>query len=60
MTLRLKVGHEQNKLLATYEALSTVVSQALGGGEKNKEADVVYTPKTVDEAEMMLRKVLGD
>lgn len=55
--LRLKFTHEHTMVLQQYEILASVVSQALGGGQKKPA--VVYQPKNVDEAEAMLKAVLG-
>lgn len=55
--MRLRVGFEHTVALQQYETLIKVVSQALGG--EKKKADVVHQPKNLDEAEMMLRAVVG-
>lgn len=52
---KLKVGHEQARVVQDYQTLAMVVSQALGGGKKSSDGAV----KTKEEALSQFASVFG-
>lgn len=59
MTLRLRVGEEQTKLLQQYSSLVHVVSTAFGGSTQAPQVDESLIPQTAEEAVMRFRSLFS-
>lgn len=50
------MAEKQNSFIQDYETISKIISMALGGESKEKEAPI---PKNMAEAQVMMAKVFG-